>query len=218
MCSCSHGQERGPGSPEELSFAAVVDRHSNRHSVMRLRHAALLATLIGAQGCEVWCKHDCAELNGNLETECGDCDDSVACRPGAPGFEVPGTSPKPQQVSTASPPMSPPLPLDLEVRSLHGGSVSLAQYAGNALLVVNTASGAALRMRRTRRSTSCSGATRRRGCRSWRFHQTTSIRSLAAPTRSPHSRRGRARSSSCLARCRWARRGAARGLTRCTRR
>ena len=36
--------------------------------------------------CEPHCAHPCAELNGDLGIECGDCLPSSSCHPGAPGF------------------------------------------------------------------------------------------------------------------------------------
>jgi len=47
----------------------------------------LVSILVGAlAACEPWCSHPCGELNGNVQLECGECDASDKCWPGAPGF------------------------------------------------------------------------------------------------------------------------------------
>ena len=42
--------------------------------------------------CEPWCSHPCGELNGDVQSECGECDASKACWPGANGFDEPPAS------------------------------------------------------------------------------------------------------------------------------
>ena len=47
----------------------------------------LVSILVGAlAACEPWCSHPCGELNGHVKSECGECDASNKCWPGAPGF------------------------------------------------------------------------------------------------------------------------------------
>ena len=41
---------------------------------------------VAVASCEPHCAHPCAELNGDLGIECGDCLPSSSCHPGAPGF------------------------------------------------------------------------------------------------------------------------------------
>ena len=48
-----------------------------------------LLPIIAAARCEEWCSAPCAELNGDVQYECGGCGNGFTCRPGAPGF--PGT-------------------------------------------------------------------------------------------------------------------------------
>ena len=38
------------------------------------------------KGCEEWCQNRCSELNGPVTIECGKCDDTMSCYPGASDF------------------------------------------------------------------------------------------------------------------------------------
>ena len=38
------------------------------------------------KGCEEWCQNRCSELNGPFTIECGNCDDTMSCYPGASDF------------------------------------------------------------------------------------------------------------------------------------
>ena len=46
--------------------------------------------LVALALCERWCAHPCGELNGLPSAECSSCDESHACRPGAPDFDKGG--------------------------------------------------------------------------------------------------------------------------------
>ncbi|KAL1510673.1 hypothetical protein AB1Y20_006970 [Prymnesium parvum] len=62
-------------------------------------------------GCESFCSDACANLNGDIASECGGCPSTAACRPGAHGFPsaLPQTSPSlpPSSTSTSAAPPSP---------------------------------------------------------------------------------------------------------------
>ena len=38
-------------------------------------------------GCEAWCVNPCDQLNGDVKLECGKCDKTAACHPGAKGYD-----------------------------------------------------------------------------------------------------------------------------------
>lgn len=56
-----------------------------------MRKSILLACAVAqaAGTCETWCINSCMDLNGPTEVECGGCDESNRCRPGAEGFGRP---------------------------------------------------------------------------------------------------------------------------------
>jgi len=55
---------------------------------MRLRLTILGAVLARTAGmCADFCMHDCAELNGNVEAECGTCTATSGCHPGTAAYQ-----------------------------------------------------------------------------------------------------------------------------------
>ena len=46
----------------------------------------IAASSVLSRTCEPFCKEPCAVLNGNIADECGGCDATFTCRPGAHGF------------------------------------------------------------------------------------------------------------------------------------
>lgn len=57
----------------------------------RAKESLLIFALVSA--CEDHCRHQCDELNGDLELECGDCTAAYACWSGAAGFPSASASP-----------------------------------------------------------------------------------------------------------------------------
>ena len=103
----------------------------------------LLAIVVAAGStCEQWCEEACAELNGDLDFECGSCPSTMGCHPGAPGFPRPASD---TALLAALPPSTEHarhilLPA-IEATLASGGSVRLDRYTGVATIVVNTATG-----------------------------------------------------------------------------
>ena len=49
----------------------------------------MCVSISGASACKDHCKSEpCVQFNGNLTEECGDCDDTAACHPGAADFDT----------------------------------------------------------------------------------------------------------------------------------
>ena len=57
-----------------------------------------LAAAFALSACEPWCEHPCAELNGNIELECGSCDGSAACNPATFTETPPPPPPQPTRM------------------------------------------------------------------------------------------------------------------------
>ena len=75
--------------------------------MLRLRW---LGVALLASACEPQCADKCANLNGNVQAECGDCPASSLCNPEADDFGVAATTVKAIVPPTAQPTVMPPSP------------------------------------------------------------------------------------------------------------
>ena len=54
----------------------------------------LLGLVCSTSACKTFCDSPCLDLNGDVQTECGDCGPGWLCGPGMPGFPQPAAGPE----------------------------------------------------------------------------------------------------------------------------